>query len=98
VSVTEMETKFLAGLTWVKGETISRIGSGSRVRSVLGRITGLRHFPSSRAVGLAGLGWVTARVRQVRVAGLSELAGLSSGKAKTSPRASFSLIPQLGLG
>jgi hypothetical protein len=26
------------------------------------------------------------------------LAGLSSGKAKTLPRASFSLIPQPGLG
>jgi hypothetical protein len=35
------------------------------------------------------------RLGQVRVAGLS---GLSSGKAKTSPRAGFSLIPQPGLG
>jgi hypothetical protein len=92
-----METKFLAWLTRVKAKTLSRIGSGSRVRSVPGWITGLRHFPNSGAVGLAGLCWVTARVRRVRVAGLFGLAGLSSGKAKTSPRAGFSLIPQLGL-
>jgi hypothetical protein len=35
------------------------------------------------------------RLGRVRVAGLSRL---SSGKTKTSPRASFSLIPQTGLG
>jgi hypothetical protein len=37
-----------------------------------------------------------------RVTGLGRvsagLAGLSSGKAETSPRAGFSLIPQPGLG
>jgi hypothetical protein len=37
------------------------------------------------------LGWV-------RAAGLSGLAGLSSGKTKTSLWASFSLIPQPELG
>jgi hypothetical protein len=42
----------------------------------------------------SGLG----RLSRVRVAGLSGLAGLSSGKEKTSPRAGFSLIPQPGLG
>jgi hypothetical protein len=35
------------------------------------------------------------RVSQVRLARLS---GLSSDKAKTSPRAGFSLVPQPGLG
>jgi hypothetical protein len=38
------------------------------------------------------------RVSRVRVAGLSGLAGLRSDKAKTSPRAGFSLIPKLGSG
>jgi hypothetical protein len=54
-----METEFPAGLR-VKENTLSRIGSGSRVRAA----------------------W------------LSGLAGLRSDKAKTSPRAGFSLIPK----
>jgi hypothetical protein len=40
---------------------------------------------------LSGRDWVS----RVRLAGL---AGLSSYKAKPSPRADFSLIPQPGLG
>jgi hypothetical protein len=44
---------------------LSGIGSGSQVRSGQGQITGLRHFPYSGAVGLAGLGRVTAWVRRV---------------------------------
>jgi hypothetical protein len=35
---------------------------------------------------------------RVRVAGLSGLVRLSSGKARTSPRAGFSIIPQARLG
>jgi hypothetical protein len=50
-----METEFSAGLTWVKAKTLSGIGSGSRVRSSPGRVTGLRLFPYPRAIGLAGL-------------------------------------------
>jgi hypothetical protein len=38
------------------------------------------------------------RVSQVRIAGLSGLARLSSDMAKTSPQAGFSLIPKLGPG
>jgi hypothetical protein len=38
------------------------------------------------------------RVIRVRLAGLTGLAGLSSDKAKTSPRAGCRLIPQPGLG
>jgi hypothetical protein len=53
----------------------------------LDRVTGLRHFPYPGVVGLAGLCRVTPQVT-----------GLSSGKAKTSPRAGFSLIPQPELG
>jgi hypothetical protein len=59
----------------------------------------------SETESLARLAWVKAKilvragrlgqVSQVTVAGLS---GLCSGKAKTSPRAGFSLIPQPGLG
>jgi hypothetical protein len=37
------------------------------------------------------------RISRFRVAGLCGLAGLSTGKAKTSPRAGFRLIPQPGL-
>jgi hypothetical protein len=44
-----------------------------------------------KAFSLFGSG----RVSRVRVAGLS---GLRSDKAKTSPRAGFSLIPKPGLG
>jgi hypothetical protein len=40
------------------------------------------------------LGWVC----WVRVAGLSGLAGLSSDKAKPSPRAGFGLVPKPGPG
>jgi hypothetical protein len=77
----------------------------------LDRVTGLRHFPYPGVVGLAGLGQVTARVTGLRhfpypgVVGLAglcrvtpQVTGLSSGKAKTSPRAGFSLIPQPELG
>jgi hypothetical protein len=38
------------------------------------------------------------RVSRVRVAGLSGIAGLRSDKAKTSPRAGFSLILKPGPG
>jgi hypothetical protein len=43
-SVTITETDILAGLTRVKAKTLFGIGSGSRVRSGPGRVTGLRHF------------------------------------------------------
>jgi hypothetical protein len=51
-----MKTEFLAGLAQAKAKTLSKIGSGSRVRSGPGRITGLRHFPYLGVVRLAGLG------------------------------------------
>jgi hypothetical protein len=47
-----------------------------------------------KAFSISGSGWVS----RVRLARLSGLAGLSSDKAKTSPRAGFSLIPQSVLG
>jgi hypothetical protein len=50
-----------------------------------------------KAKPLDRAGWL-GRVSQVRVAGLSGLARLSSGKAKTSHRGGFRLIPQPGLG
>jgi hypothetical protein len=40
-----METEFLAALSWVKLKTLSGSGLVSRVRSGLGRVTGLRRFP-----------------------------------------------------
>jgi hypothetical protein len=44
-----VETEFPAGLTRVKAKTLSKIGSGSRVRSGQGqgRVTGLRLFSLS---------------------------------------------------
>jgi hypothetical protein len=51
-----METRFLAGLAWVKAKTLSGSGRVSRDRSGPGRVTGLRCFPYPGAVGLAGLG------------------------------------------
>jgi hypothetical protein len=64
-------------------------------------LTGLTRV---KAKTLSGIG-SGSRVRsgpglisRVRVAGLSRLAGLSSGKTKTSPRVYFSLIPQPRLG
>jgi hypothetical protein len=57
------ETKFSAGLAWVKAETLSGSDRVSRVRSGLGRVTGLRHFPCPGVVGLAGLGRVTGLAR-----------------------------------
>jgi hypothetical protein len=51
------------------------------------------------------ISWVKAfslsgrcRVSRVKIAGLSGLAGLRSDKAKTSPRAGFSLILKPGPG
>jgi hypothetical protein len=58
---------------------------------VLGRVPGLTLFFLVQAGRLG-------RVCRVRVAGLSGLAGLSSDKAKTLPRAGFSLIPKPGPG
>jgi hypothetical protein len=52
---------------------------------------GLARVKAKTFVWAGQLRWVS----WVRVAGLS---GLSSGKAKTSPRAGFSLISQPGLG
>jgi hypothetical protein len=62
----DMETEFPAGLIWVKGKTLSGIGSGSWVRWGPDRVTGLRLFPYPRAIGLAGLGRITARVTGLR--------------------------------
>jgi hypothetical protein len=81
------KTKFQAGLAWVKAKTLSRSGSGSRVR--LGNRV--------KAFSLVQAGRL-GQVCRVRVAGLFELAELSSDKAKTSPWAGFSLIPNPGLG
>jgi hypothetical protein len=47
------KTDVLAGLTQVKVETLSEIGSGCRVTLGPGQITGLRHFPYPGAIGLA---------------------------------------------
>jgi hypothetical protein len=60
-SVTIMETKFLVELAWVKAETLSGSGRVSRVRSGLGRVIGLRHFPYPGVIGLAELGQVKLR-------------------------------------
>jgi hypothetical protein len=51
-----METEFLVGLARVKAKSLSESGRVSRVRSGLGRVTGLRCFPYPGAIGLAGLG------------------------------------------
>jgi hypothetical protein len=56
------ETEFSAGLSRVKGESLSGSGRVSRVRSSPGRVTGLSHFPYPGVVGLARLGRVTAQV------------------------------------
>jgi hypothetical protein len=61
-----MEIEFPAGLTRVKVNILSGIGSGSRVRLGPGRITGLRLFPYPGAIGLAGLGQITTRVTGLR--------------------------------
>jgi hypothetical protein len=73
-------------LAQVKAKTLSRIRSGSRVRSGPSQITGLRHFPYPGTIELAGLGRVTAWVTGLGLVSTG-LAGLSSAKAKTSPRA-----------
>jgi hypothetical protein len=78
----DTEIEFSAGLTRVRAKTLSRIGSGSRVRSG----NQVKAFFLARAGRLG-------RVCRVGVAGLS---GLSSDKAKTSPRAGFSHIPKPG--
>jgi hypothetical protein len=62
----DMETEFLAELTRGKAKTLSRIGSGSRVRSDPGWVTGLRLFPYPGVIGLAGLGRITTRVTGLR--------------------------------
>jgi hypothetical protein len=64
--VTISETGFSAGLAQVKAKTLSESGLVSRVRSGPGRVTGLRHFPYLRVVGLAGLGRFMARVTGLR--------------------------------
>jgi hypothetical protein len=63
-----VETEFPAGLTRVKAKTLSKIGSGSRVRSGQGQgqVTGLRLFPYPGAIGLTGLGRIMARVTGLR--------------------------------
>jgi hypothetical protein len=61
-----VETEFPAGLTRVKAKTLSKIGSGSRVRSGQGQVTGLRLFPYPGAIGLDGLGRIMARVTGLR--------------------------------
>jgi hypothetical protein len=53
-----METEFPAGLAWVTAKSLSGSGGVSRVRSGLGRVTGLRRFPYLGAIGLAELGRV----------------------------------------
>jgi hypothetical protein len=62
----DMETEFPAGLTRVRAKTLSGIGSGSQVRSGTDSVTGLRLFPYPRAIGLAGLDWIMARVTELR--------------------------------
>jgi hypothetical protein len=62
----DMETEFPAGLTRVKAKTLSGIRSGSWVRSGPGRVTRLSLFPYLGAIGLAGLGRITARVTGLR--------------------------------
>jgi hypothetical protein len=59
------ETGFSAGLARVKVKTLFGSSRVSRVRSGLGRVTGLRHFPYPGAIGLAGLGRVMARVTEL---------------------------------
>jgi hypothetical protein len=61
-SVTITETEFSAGLARIKAETLSGSGRVIRVRLGPGQVTGLWHFPYPGVIGLAGLGWVTARV------------------------------------
>jgi hypothetical protein len=56
MSVTITETGFPAGLAQVKAKTLSGSDRVSWVRFGPGRVTGLRHFPRPRAVGLAELG------------------------------------------
>jgi hypothetical protein len=56
-----METEFPAGLAWVTAKSLSGSGGVSRVRSGLGRVTGLRHFPYLGAIGLAELARVKLR-------------------------------------
>jgi hypothetical protein len=87
-SVTITETEFPVGLARVKAKTLSGNGRVSQVRSGYGLGTRVKAFSLSRS----------GRVSRVRVARLSGLAGLSSDKAKTSPRAGFSLIPKPGAG
>jgi hypothetical protein len=87
-SVTIKETRFLGGLAWVKAKALSESGRVSRVMSGYGLGNRVKAF------SLSG----SNRVSRVRVAGLSGLAWLRSDKAKTPPRAGFSLIPKPGSG
>jgi hypothetical protein len=54
-AVTITETRFSARLARVKAKTLSGSGRVSRVMLGPGWVTGLRRFPFSRAVGIAGL-------------------------------------------
>jgi hypothetical protein len=80
-----MKTEFSAGLARVKAETLSGSGRVSQVRSGYDSSNRVKTFSLSKG----------GQISRVTVAGLSEL---SSGKVKTSPRASFSLIHQRGQG
>jgi hypothetical protein len=55
-------TEFSARLSRVKAETLSGSGWISQVRSGPRWVIRLRHFPYPGAIGLAGLGRVTARI------------------------------------
>jgi hypothetical protein len=57
----DMETEFPAGLTRVKAKNLSRIGSGSRVRSDYGSGNRVKAFSLSGAIGLARLARVKLR-------------------------------------
>jgi hypothetical protein len=95
-----METEFPVGLTWVKAKTLSGIGSGSRVRSGPGWVTGLCLFPYQEAIGLAGLWWITARVTGLRLfpyPGVIGFAGLGRITARVTGLRHFPYLGVIGL-
>jgi hypothetical protein len=84
-SITITETRYPVGLARVKAKALFGSGRVSHVRSDYGLGNQIKAFSLSRS----------DQVSRVTVAGLSRF---RSNKAKTPPRAGFSLIPKPGPG
>jgi hypothetical protein len=55
------ETRFLAGLAWLRRKPYPGAVQLAGLGRVTARVTGLRHFPYPGAIRLAGLGQIKVR-------------------------------------